>query len=121
MNDKLIFPFVEIIFIDGAMRGIISGVRFQTYVRKKHNGKYYLQNVIRRIDYQHPVDMMTVWKDQQLFFADVYNVIMFSKISPKIMVLRNGYTRPLVELDKNQQSEEERCLYIDKNFNSTKP
>jgi len=116
MHDLPIFPNIEVALIHGVAISPntsdgISGARFSTLVRKKHRGKYYLQRVIRNIDYPIPVDVMTIFRDQNIFLGDIYRVLMLGKVNPKMILLYYGRPRPAFELDPDQRPEEERLIY----------
>jgi len=108
MSDKKIFPQTDTVFIKDSFSNLLSGVIYLTWLRKKYRGKYYLQCVIRRINYSTPVEVMTALRDQYLFFSDIYNNLLFSKVDPKMMLISNGCERHAFELDTDQRSEEER-------------
>lgn len=113
---KQIYPFYDITRYDTRCDRANDHIRFEveTWVRKKHRGKYYLWYVKRSFEYEKPqaIDASLVFmKDLQIFFADVYKVLLFGKIDPKIMHEHYGRTVPLFELDKNQDSEENRLIF----------
>ncbi len=117
MNNKYIFPYFDIRFERGiGINDLLTSVVFNTWIRKKYRGKYYLWEVTRRFEYRDGVDPMVILKDQQIFFSEVYNVIMFGKVNPKMMKQYFGRTVPFFELDPNQDPEENRLLYIKKSY-----
>jgi hypothetical protein len=112
MKTKSIFPFIEVIFIGNSYR--ISDIRFETYVRKKHRGKYYLWEIYRIFHYPENISdgLNQIFKDQNIFMKDVYRTILLGKVNLKLVHEINGVFVPLFELDPDQTPEEERLITI---------
>jgi hypothetical protein len=97
---EYIYPSIEI--ISHTIEGVGTTMSFDTTLRKKHRGKWYLWKINRIWSYKYDFDLNTPLK---IFHAEVYNVIILGKINTSLVDMDGN---KIFKLDPNQQSEEER-------------
>ena len=105
--EKNIYPmvFMNLIKVYGGRETL----KMDTYLRKKHRGKYYLWHFHKDRDIssdpgKRENDILT---EIEQFYGEVYRTLIRGKIAPKAIDPR-AFDRSIFELDPDQQSEEER-------------
>lgn len=84
-------------------------LKIDTYLRKKHRGKYYLWHFHKDREIRNTPGLREndILNEIEQFHAEVYRVLILGKIAPKAVDPR-VFDRSIFELDPDQRSEEER-------------
>jgi hypothetical protein len=116
--DKNIYPAIRVQIVtlkggSGYLVGDSIRVTMESFLRKKHRGKYYLQRVWRE-DYV-PINADNfndlIVDGVNRFHADVYRALILGKVSIKLEYPDHlEPVRKMFELDHDQRSEEERLM-----------
>lgn len=85
-----------------------------TFVRKEHEGIWYVIAVRINEDYQGNIssDRRATLKKEMfsMFLYEVYKVILFYKIDPEMIIVDGIHGRPIINVDEDQRSEYERLI-----------
>jgi hypothetical protein len=106
--EKFIYPNVFMhLHHDHRQKEVLT---FDTYLRKKHRGKYYLWHFHwdREIEVGEGKREYSILLEIEQFHGEVYRTIILGKVSTKIIDPR--YNTQIFELDPDQTPEEERLM-----------
>jgi hypothetical protein len=111
INEKNIYPAVYMNLMKSSAYPEKDILTLDTYLRKKHRGKYYLWrfNRQREIDSKDGIREHDIICEIQQFHSEIYRVMILGKIVPK-SIHPLVFDRSVFELDPDQRSEEERLL-----------
>jgi hypothetical protein len=110
MDDKYVYPNVSVKMFSIQDKAISFVLVMETWLRKKHRGKYYLQKFYNEyyIADNDNKDANIVAEINH-FHSNVYKVIILGKVDLKLVFINHwGEDRNAFELDLDQTSEEER-------------
>lgn len=106
---KFIYPEV-LISLEADNSPRYSSVQFETYIRLKYRGKYYLCKVYKdsviKPGIERETEIMMLMKH---FYSEVYRYQTMMKVDLKMVIPQPmGPDKPVFELDPDQSTEEER-------------
>ena len=109
MNEKFIYPAVYMNLSKDLRRTEVLTI--DTYLRKKHRGKYYLWHFHRDrdIDTKEGLREYNIITEIEQFHGEVYRTLLLGKVPTKLVDPRI-FNRKIIELDPDQTPEEERIL-----------
>ena len=107
--ERLVYPNVDIHFKTDHVMGEIIMV-MDTYLRKKHHGRYYFEHHFREVSIYSTPDRLRLMVDElNHFHAGIYKSGILGRVDLKMVI--PGHWEPpkrFFELDTDQRSEEER-------------
>lgn len=107
VDSKKVYPNVLVsLEVGGNERNRLS---FETYVRLKHRGKYYLTRHFKEFEIKTGLhtSQLEIISHMSHFYAGVYKGLLLAKVNLKLVV-PGEFDRPVFVLDKDQRSEKER-------------
>jgi len=107
--ERQIYPNVDIHFKTDHVRGEMIMV-MDTYLRKKHHGRYYFEHHFREVSIYSTPDRLRLMVDElNHFHAGIYKSIVLGRVDVRLVHFNHyGAERKVFEFDTNRMSEEKR-------------